>query len=105
MDRDAIVHGDRECVEALLTGLYPQPVCVTRTVSKQEVRPRRAMERFVLLLAPYAPHIAEGLWQILGRGTTPAYEPRPEFDVSGVARFEPDARLTTKVAACGAQSG
>ncbi len=48
--------------------------------SKHEVRPRSAMERFVLLLSPYAPHIAEELWQILGHGPTLAYEPWPEFD-------------------------
>ncbi|MCH5374387.1 MAG: class I tRNA ligase family protein, partial [Planctomycetes bacterium] len=42
--------------------------------SKQAVRPRSAMERFILLLAPYAPHIAEELWQLLGYGPTLAYE-------------------------------
>ena len=31
-----------------------------------EVRPRSALEPFVLLLAPFAPHVAEELWQVLG---------------------------------------
>ena len=48
--------------------------------NKQTVRPKVAMERFVLLLAPYAPHIAEELWQVLGHGPTLAYEAWPEFD-------------------------
>ena len=48
--------------------------------NKQEVRPRAVLEPFVLLLAPYAPHIAEELWQILGHHQTLAYEPWPEFD-------------------------
>jgi leucyl-tRNA synthetase len=48
--------------------------------NKQAVRPKVAMERFVLLLAPYAPHIAEELWQVLGHGPTLAYAPWPEFD-------------------------
>jgi leucyl-tRNA synthetase len=47
---------------------------------KCEVRPKRAMEDFVLLLSPFAPHIAEELWQALGHEGTLAYEPWPEFD-------------------------
>jgi leucyl-tRNA synthetase len=43
-------------------------------------RPRSAMERFVLLLSPFAPHIAEELWQALGHTHSLAHEPWPEFD-------------------------
>lgn len=32
---------------------------------KWEERPRAALEQFVLLLAPYAPHVAEEMWQVL----------------------------------------
>ena len=49
---------------------------------KQEVRPKSAMERFVLLLSPYAPHICEELWQALGHEDTLAYESWPKFDES-----------------------
>jgi leucyl-tRNA synthetase len=45
-----------------------------------EVRPRSVLEPFVLLLAPFAPHIAEELWHALGHPDTLAYEPWPEFD-------------------------
>ncbi len=31
---------------------------------KWEQRPRQALEQFVLLLAPYAPHLAEEMWQV-----------------------------------------
>ncbi len=34
----------------------------------------------MLLLAPFAPHLAEELWQALGHTTTLAYEPWPTFD-------------------------
>ena len=34
----------------------------------------------MLLLAPFAPHIAEELWHALGHTTTLAYEPWPTFD-------------------------
>ena len=37
-------------------------------------------ERFVLLLAPMAPHIAEELWQRLGHEQTLTYEPWPAYD-------------------------
>ncbi len=48
--------------------------------TKLEVRPRAVLEPFVLLLAPYAPHIAEELWAALGHGPTLAYEPWPGYD-------------------------
>jgi leucyl-tRNA synthetase len=38
------------------------------------------MERFVLVLAPLAPHLAEELWQALGHPETLAYEPWPVAD-------------------------
>ncbi len=52
----------------------------TNYFTKQEVRPKSAMDTFVLLLAPYAPHIAEELWRVLGHANTLAYEPWPKFD-------------------------
>jgi leucyl-tRNA synthetase len=48
--------------------------------TKEKTRPKSALESFVLLLSPMAPHIAEELWQILGHDSTLAYEPWPEFD-------------------------
>jgi len=49
-------------------------------MTKQDTRPRSVMETFVLLLAPFAPHIAEELWSRLGHDHTLAYEPWPEYD-------------------------
>ena len=43
-------------------------------------RPREVLEKFVLLLSPFAPHMAEELWQALGHSQSLAYEPWPEFD-------------------------
>ena len=48
--------------------------------SKADPRPKQAMEKFVLLLSPFAPHVAEELWQALGHAETLAYEPWPEYD-------------------------
>jgi leucyl-tRNA synthetase len=47
-----------------------------------EPRPRQAMETFVLLLSPFAPHIAEELWQKLAHADSLAYEPWPSYDES-----------------------
>jgi leucyl-tRNA synthetase len=51
---------------------------------KCDVRPRAAMEKLVLLLAPLAPHICEELWQVLGHKESLAYEPWPAFDSEAV---------------------
>jgi leucyl-tRNA synthetase len=48
--------------------------------TKEEVRPKEAMEKFILLLSPFAPHIAEELWEALGH-TTSIFDARwPAFD-------------------------
>ncbi len=41
---------------------------------------RDQVERFLLLLAPFAPHIAEELWQRLGHEQSLTYEAWPTFD-------------------------
>ena len=47
---------------------------------KWDACPRTVLEPFALLLAPYAPHIAEELWSRLGHGTSLAYAPWPRFE-------------------------
>jgi len=52
-------------------------------MTKRQVRPRKVLEPFVLLLAPFAPHIAEELWQRLKGDAwtgTLAYESWPQYD-------------------------
>lgn len=48
--------------------------------TKWDTVPRAVAEPFVLLLAPFAPHLAEELWAQLGHDDTLAYEPWPEAD-------------------------
>jgi leucyl-tRNA synthetase len=45
-----------------------------------KVRPKSALETVVLLLAPFAPHLAEELWLALGHPESLAYEPWPSYD-------------------------
>eukprot|EP00854_Cymbomonas_tetramitiformis_P003215 gene3215-4059_t len=48
--------------------------------TKQGSLPRAMLEPFALILAPYAPHVAEELWSKLGHENTLAYEAYPEYD-------------------------
>jgi len=43
-------------------------------------RPRAALEPFILLLAPYAPHLAEELWSRAGHTASLTYEAWPQHD-------------------------
>ena len=52
----------------------------TNFFTRQDQRPKSIMESFVLLLAPFAPHIAEELWKTLGHDKSLAHEPWPQFD-------------------------
>jgi leucyl-tRNA synthetase len=54
----------------------------TNHLTKLEARPRMVLEPFVLLLAPYAPHVAEELWRALGHPQPLAYEPWPKYDAA-----------------------
>jgi leucyl-tRNA synthetase len=49
-------------------------------LARQEVRPRSVVEPFILILAPFAPHVAEELWQRLGHAESLACEPWPQYD-------------------------
>jgi len=44
------------------------------------LRPRATVETFVLLLSPFAPHLAEELWSRLGHAQSLAFHPWPGFD-------------------------
>jgi leucyl-tRNA synthetase len=54
--------------------------------TKADAIPRPWFEMFVRILSPFAPHVAEELWQRLGHTTTIAYEPWPAFDEAKLAR-------------------
>ena len=47
---------------------------------KEPTFSRPAAEALILMLAPYAPHLAEELWQRLGHQESLAYTPFPSFD-------------------------
>ncbi|HUW17896.1 MAG TPA: leucine--tRNA ligase [Sedimentisphaerales bacterium] len=49
-------------------------------LGKQPDRPKSVVESFILVVAPFAPHIAEELWERLGHTESLAYERWPEYD-------------------------
>jgi leucyl-tRNA synthetase len=53
---------------------------LTNLLTREEVRSKSVLNTFVLLLSPFAPHLAEELWRALGHTDTLAYEPWPSFD-------------------------
>ena len=63
----------------LNTAIAQLMVCLNRLVG-EAVLPRQAVETFVLLVAPFAPHLAEELWQRLGHRESLAYVSWPRHD-------------------------
>ncbi len=57
-----------------------QMMIFSNEFSKLEKMPREAAEAFVKLLAPYAPHLAEELWEKLGHKESITYAPYPAFN-------------------------
>ena len=57
-----------------------QLMIYSNELQKLERIPIDLWEPFVLLLAPYAPHIAEELWERIGHSDSLAYETWPPFD-------------------------
>jgi len=56
---------------------------------------RDVIERLVLLLSPFAPHVAQELWETLGHSGYLLDEPWPEYDASILAREQ--VRLAVQV--------
>ena len=52
----------------------------TNEMTKLEQRPRSLIEPFVLVLSPFAPHLAEELWALLGHQPSVSQQPWPAFD-------------------------
>ncbi|MHC4616942.1 MAG: leucine--tRNA ligase, partial [Planctomycetota bacterium] len=49
-------------------------------LSRQADRPKSVIEKFILILAPFAPHIAEELWEKMGYEKSVAYAGWPVYD-------------------------
>ena len=54
-------------------------ICVNE-LSAQKCQSRAILEPLAILVSPYAPHIAEELWEKLGHSESIAYAPFPKFE-------------------------
>jgi leucyl-tRNA synthetase len=59
-----------------------QMMVFTNEMTKSEQRSRALIEPFVLLLSPFAPHLAEELWALLGHSPSVSQQPWPGFDLA-----------------------
>jgi leucyl-tRNA synthetase len=55
---------------------------LTNHLTPLTIRARSTLRTFMKILSPFAPHLAEELWQTLGGTASLAYEPWPEYDES-----------------------
>jgi leucyl-tRNA synthetase len=61
---------------------------LNNTLTKLPAVPRAVAEPLVLLVAPFAPHVAEELWSRLGHDGSLAFEPYPVADPAYLVREE-----------------
>ncbi|MDH5656524.1 MAG: leucine--tRNA ligase [Spirochaetia bacterium] len=61
------------------TAISQLMIFVNETFSKKQLG-KYGAESFVLILSPFAPHISEALWELLGHKNTLSCETWPEFD-------------------------
>ncbi len=57
-----------------------QMMILVNEMYKHDIVYLQIMEPFLLILAPYAPHIAEELWQMIGHSESLAFAKFPDFD-------------------------
>ena len=59
-----------------------QMMVFTNELTKAEQRSRALIEPFVLILSPFAPHLTEELWALLGHKPSVSQQPWPVFDLA-----------------------
>lgn len=62
------------------TAISAMMVLTNHLLSLKENVPREAVEKLVLMVSPFAPHMGEEFWSLLGHGESLAYAPWVEFD-------------------------
>ena len=72
------VHADMEAMR--FNTAIAKLIELTNLVTKAGTHPRTVIEPLVLMLAPFAPHLAEEMWSLLGHEGTLAFESFPQAD-------------------------
>ena len=77
-----------EDLEAMSFNTAISAMMVFLNETSGETLAKEAAEKFVLCLAPFAPHLGEELWEFLGHSLTLAYEKWPSYDPSALVEDE-----------------
>jgi leucyl-tRNA synthetase len=82
--------GDDLEAMAFNTGISAMMVFINEAedFGKAGALPKEFLKKFVLCLAPFAPHLGEELWEYLGGENTLAYEPWPVYDPAALVEDE-----------------
>ncbi|GAB3046771.1 leucine--tRNA ligase [Sediminivirga luteola] len=79
----ATIAGVHEDMEAMrFNTAIAKLIVLVNHLTKEGITARAAVEPLVQLLSPFAPHIAEELWERLGHAGTITYQPLPAADES-----------------------
>ena len=66
-----------------------------RDIARDSPTPRLSAEAFVIMLSPFAPHVAEELWESLGHAPSVAHQPWPNYDPALIA--SPDMTIPLQI--------
>jgi len=108
LDHERLLHQTikkvTEDIEALrFNTAISQMMIFTNEMTKAQERPRTVIEPFVLLLSPFAPHLAEELWGLLGHQPSvsqqlwPIYDPALTVSERVTIPIQVNGRLRAKI--------
>lgn len=83
------IHGVTQDIEEMgLNTAISKLMVFVRDITRDGHLPRSSAEAFVLLLSPFAPHLAEELWECLGHRPSVAHQPWPTYDPALIQNTE-----------------
>jgi leucyl-tRNA synthetase len=82
------------------TAISQMMIYVNETLSL-ETKPKQSIKAFIKLLAPFAPHIADEMWERIGESSVLTKEPWPEYDEEKTVKntFELVIQVSSKIRA------
>lgn len=83
------IHGATQDIEEMgFNTAISKLMVFARDVTRDHPLPRSSAEAFVVMLSPFAPHLAEELWEALGHAPSVAHQPWPSYDPALIASPE-----------------
>ncbi len=105
-DQEYVLHSTikkvGEDIEALhFNTAVSQMMIFVNEFTKADIKPLEAMEKLVLCLAPFAPHISEELWRILGNNDPVVLHSFPDYDEAKTQKQQIEfvVQVTSKIRA------